>query len=519
MKYRDLRDFIGALGTTGQLIRVTQPVSPRLEMTALADRVLQSGGPALLFEHPAQAGAEHVPVLANLFGTPDRVALGMGADSVADLRDVGRLLAALKEPEPPKSLREAGKLWHMAKAVWDMKPALVSSPPCQEVQISGTDVDLGRWPIQFCWPGDAAPLITWGLVITRGPRKVPNPRLRQNLGIYRQQVISRNEVIMRWLAHRGGALDFRDFGRVNPGQPFPIAVALGADPATTLGAVTPVPDTLSEYQFAGLLRGGRTELAESSVGEGDLKLQVPARAEMVLEGHIPPAPAGYTGHSEHGVPLKELNGYLHALEGPYGDHTGYYNEQDWFPVFRIDRLTHRRDPIYHSTYTGKPPDEPAVLGVALNEVFVPILQKQFPEIVDFYLPPEGCSYRMAVVSIKKSYPGHAKRVMFGIWSFLRQFMYTKFIVVTDEDVNIRDWKDVIWAITTRMDPVRDTTLVENTPIDYLDFASPVSGLGGKMGLDATNKWPGETTREWGRCISMDPEVDARMRALFDQLGL
>jgi len=405
----------------------------------------------------------------------------------------------------------------MAKAVWDMKPQLVRSAPCQEVVLEGAEVDLGRWPIQHCWPGDAAPLITWGLVITRGPRGAPQPRLRQNLGIYRQQVISRNEVIMRWLAHRGGALDFRDFARLNPGQPFPIAVALGADPATTLGAVTPVPDTLSEYQFAGLLRGGRTELAESSVGEGGLMLQVPARAELVLEGHIPPAPAGFRGVSEHGVPLKELNGYLHALEGPYGDHTGYYNEQDWFPVLRVSRITHRRDPIYHSTYTGKPPDEPAVLGVALNEVFVPILQKQFPEITDFYLPPEGCSYRLAVIAIKKSYPGHAKRLMFGLWSFLRQFMYTKFIIVTDDDVNIRDWKEVIWAVTTRMDPVRDTTLVDSTPIDYLDFASPVSGLGGKMGLDATNKWPGETSREWGRPISMTPEVTQRVQTLFDQV--
>lgn len=516
MKYRDLRDFIKALEQRGELRRIAEPVSPHLEMTALADRVLRAQGPALLFEHPT---GHSVPVLANLFGTTGRVAQAMGASSLEELRQVGRLLAALKEPEPPKGLKEVGKLWDMARAVWDMKPTRVSSPPCQEVVLEGPDVDLGRWPIQHCWPGDAAPLITWGLVITRGPRKVPQPRLRQNLGIYRQQVIGRHQVIMRWLAHRGGALDFRDFARVNPGQPFPIAVALGADPATTLGAVTPVPDSLSEYQFAGLLRGSRTELADSGVGEGDLKLQVPARAEMVLEGHIPPAPAGFSGHSEHGVPVKSVNGYLHALEGPYGDHTGYYNEQDWFPVFQIDRITHRRDPIYHSTYTGKPPDEPAVLGVALNEVFVPILQKQFPEITDFYLPPEGCSYRMAVISIRKAYPGHAKRVMFGLWSFLRQFMYTKFIVVTDDDIDIRDWKEVVWAITTRMDPVRDTTLVEHTPIDYLDFASPVSGLGGKMGLDATHKWPGETAREWGRCITMEPAVEARMRELFDRLAL
>lgn len=515
MKYRDLRGFIEGLEKQGELRRVVEPISPHLEMTALADQVLRAGGPALLLTRVA--GHERVPALVNLFGTPRRVALGMGAEQVGELRDVGRLLAALKEPEPPASLREAGKLWDMAKAVWDMKPARVGSAPCQEVVVDGPEVDLAQWPIQFCWPGDAGPLVTWGLVITRGPRGVPRPRLRQNLGIYRQQVIGRRQLIMRWLAHRGGALDFRDFARVNPGQPFPIAVALGADPATTLGAVTPVPDSLSEYQFAGLLRGGRTELADSAVGEGDLLLQVPARAEMVLEGHIPPAPAGFSGHSERGVPLKEVNGYLHALEGPFGDHTGYYNEQDWFPVFEVSRMTHRRDPIYHSTYTGKPPDEPAVLGVALNEVFVPILQKQFPEIADFYLPPEGCSYRMAVISIRKAYPGHAKRLMFGLWSFLRQFMYTKFIVVTDDDIDIRDWKEVIWAITTRMDPLRDTTLVGETPIDYLDFASPVSGLGGKMGLDATNKWPGETSREWGRTITMDPAVQARMAVLVEGL--
>ena len=343
------------------------------------------------------------------------------------------------------------------------------------------------------------------------------PRARQNLGIYRQQVIGKRQVIMRWLAHRGGALDFRDFARANPGQPFPMAVALGADPATILGAVTPVPDSLSEYQFAGLLRGSRTEVVASRVGEGELMLQVPASAEIVLEGHIPPAAPGYVGESDRGIRLKEKNGYLHALEGPFGDHTGYYNEQDWFPVFELSRLTHRHNPIYHSTYTGKPPDEPAMLGVALNEVFVPILQKQFPEIVDFYLPPEGCSYRLAVISIKKAYPGHAKRVMFGLWSFLRQFMYTKFIVVTDDDVNIRDWKEVIWAITTRMDPVRDSTLVEHTPIDYLDFASPVSGLGGKLGLDATNKWPGETSREWGRTIQMEPAVERRVQSMVDGL--
>jgi 4-hydroxy-3-polyprenylbenzoate decarboxylase len=514
MKYRDLRDFAAQLERMGELKRVDQSVSPQLEMTALADQVLRAGGPALWFSQPT---GHTTPVLANLFGTPRRVALGMGASEVGQLREIGTLLARLKEPEPPQGLKDAGRLMQMMKSVWDMKPVRRRDGPCREVELLGDDVDLARWPIQTCWPGDAAPLITWGLVVTRGPQGIARPRLRQNIGIYRQQVIGPREVIMRWLAHRGGALDFRDFARANPGHPFPMAVALGADPATTLGAVTPVPDTLSEYQFAGLLRGSATELVECAVGEGDRMLQVPATAEMVLEGHIPTAAAGFSGRSAHGVPVKEVDGYLHALEGPYGDHTGYYNEQDWFPVFRIDRLTHRRDAVYHSTYTGKPPDEPAVLGVALNEVFVPILQKQFPEIVDFYLPPEGCSYRMAIISIRKAYPGHAKRLMFGLWSFLRQFMYTKFIVVTDDDVDVRNWQDVVWAITTRMDPVRDTTLVEQTPIDYLDFASPVSGLGGKMGLDATNKWPGETSREWGRAISMPADVTRRMQGLFDQL--
>ncbi len=518
MKYGDLREFLAGLDRLGDLRRVAEPVSARLEMTALSDRVLRAGGPALLFACPTRGGiAYKFPVLTNLFGTPRRVAQGMGADDVGQLREVGRVLASLKEPDPPRSLKDGGRLLQMLKALWDMKPAVVRSPACQQVVWEGRDVDLGRLPVQTCWPDDAGPLITWGLVITRGPQVGPAPRLRQNLGIYRQQVIGPRQTIMRWLAHRGGALDFRDFALAHPGRPFPMAVALGADPATILGAVTPVPDSLGEYQFAGLLRGSRTEVAASGVGEGDLKLQVPARAEFVLEGHIPPAEPGYTGLSEHGVALKEKGGYLHALEGPFGDHTGYYNEQDWFPVFQIDRITHREDPIYHSTYTGKPPDEPAVLGVALNEVFVPILQKQFPEITDFYLPPEGCSYRMAIVSIRKSYPGHAKRVMFGLWSFLRQFMYTKFIVVTDEDVDIRSWPDVIWAITTRMDPVRDTTLVEQTPIDYLDFASPVSGLGGKMGLDATSKWPGETAREWGRTIAMDAAVEQRVDAIFAAL--
>jgi 4-hydroxy-3-polyprenylbenzoate decarboxylase len=514
MKYHDLREFMARLTAMGELVAVAEPVSPKFEMTALADRVLRAQGPALLFERP---GSHRIPVLANLFGNTRRVALGMGADSIDELRDIGRLLAMLKEPEPPRGLADAGRLLQMARSVWQMKPKLRRTGPCRDQQMTGDEINLGDWPIQTCWPEDAGPLITWGLVITRGPRPANGPLTRQNLGIYRQQVIGPREVIMRWLAHRGGAQDFRDFARARPGHPFPIAVALGADPATMLGAVTPVPDSLSEYQFAGLLRGSPTELVDSRVGEPGAPLQVPASAEIVLEGFIPTAAPGFTGASEAGVALKEIGGYLHALEGPFGDHTGYYNERDWFPVFQIDHLSHRSDPIYHSTYTGKPPDEPAILGVALNEVFVPILRKQYPEIVDFYLPPEGCSYRLAVISIRKAYPGHAKRLMFGIWSFLRQFMYTKIIVVTDDDVDIRDWKEVVWAITTRMDPVRDTTLVDSTPIDYLDFASPVSGLGGKMGLDATNKWPGETSREWGRPIVADRATQARIATIFESV--
>ncbi len=511
-KYEDLRDFSAQLERSRQLKRVFVPVSPHLEITEICDRVLQQGGPALLFEHPTTG---RMPVLANLFGTVERVAAGMGQDSIVALREVGHLLARLKEPEPPRGFKDAGRLLAMVKALRDMAPREVRRPLCQEHIVEDADVDLASLPVQTCWPGDAGPLITWGLVITRGPQNIAAAKKRQNLGIYRQQVIAKNQVIMRWLSHRGGALDFREFRHANPDLSFPIAVALGADPATMLGAVTPVPDSLSEYQFAGLLRGGPTEVARC-IGSD---LQVPARAEIVLEGAIPVAAPGFAGRSEHGIELSERDGYLHALEGPFGDHTGYYNERDWFPVFQIDRITMRSDAIYHSTYTGKPPDEPAILGVALNEVFVPILQKQFPEIVDFYLPPEACSYRMAVVSIEKSYAGHAKRVMFGIWSFLRQFMYTKFIVVVDDDVDVRDWKAVVWAITTRVDPVRDTTLVDHTPIDYLDFASPVSGLGSKMGLDATNKWPGETTREWGRPIAMDEAVKARVDAMWESLGL
>lgn len=487
MKYRDLRDFIDILEQQGELRRISQEVDPYLEMTEIADRTLRAGGPAILFENPR--GSE-IPVLANLFGTTRRVALGMGAESMEAMREIGKLLAFLKEPDPPRGMKEAWKTLPIFKKVLDMAPKTVRKAPCQEVIIEGDDVDLGQLPIQTCWPGDAGPLITWGLVITKGPLKD-----RQNMGIYRQQVIARNKVIMRWLSHRGGALDFRDWCEAHPGEPFPISVALGADPATILGAVTPVPDTLSEHAFAGLLRGSRTELIQSLHHD----LLVPASSEIVLEGHIMPG---------------EM-----APEGPFGDHTGYYNEVDEFPVFTIERITQRKDALYHSTYTGRPPDEPAILGEALNEVFVPILQKQFPEITDFYLPPEGCSYRLAVVSIKKSYAGHARRIMMGVWSFLRQFMYTKFVIVVDDDINIRDWKDVIWAMTTRMDPQRDTVMIDQTPIDYLDFASPVSGLGSKMGMDATNKWEGETDREWGTPIVMDESVRQRVDAIWDELGL
>ncbi|MDE0784809.1 MAG: 4-hydroxy-3-polyprenylbenzoate decarboxylase [Planktomarina sp.] len=487
MKYKDLRDFISNLEQMGELKRISLEVDPVLEMTEICDRVLRSGGPALLFENPK---GSDIPVLANLFGTPKRVALGMGEESVEALRDVGRLLAFLKEPEPPKSMKDAWQKMPIFKQVLNMTPKVVKSAACQEQIIERDDIDLSNYPIQLCWPEDAAPLITWGLVVTRGPHKS-----RQNMGIYRQQVVGKNRVIMRWLSHRGGALDFKEWQEQKPGEPFPVSVVLGCDPATILAAVTPIPDSLSEYAFAGLLRGSKTELVNCISNN----LQVPASAEIILEGFLYPEDV--------------------ADEGPYGDHTGYYNEVDSFPVLTIERITQRKKPIYHSTYTGRPPDEPAILGVALNEVFVPILQKQFPEITDFYLPPEGCSYRMAVVSMKKQYPGHAKRVMMGVWSFLRQFMYTKFIIVVDNDVNVRDWNDVIWAITTRMDPIRDTTLVDNTPIDYLDFASPVSGLGSKMGMDATNKLPGETNREWGRPIERDPEIVERIDEIWESLGI
>ncbi|NAW88737.1 4-hydroxy-3-polyprenylbenzoate decarboxylase [Photobacterium halotolerans] len=487
MKFNDLRDFIAYLEERGQLKRIKQPIDPRYEMTEICDRTLRAGGPALLFENPV---GYDIPVLANLFGTTERVAMGMGREDVLELREVGKLLAYLKEPEPPKGFRDAIDKLPVFKQVLNMPAKRLSKAPCQQIVWQGDEVDLDKIPVMSCWPGDVAPLLTWGLTITRGPEKK-----RQNLGIYRQQKLSKNKVIMRWLAHRGGALDMREFMQAHPGEKFPVSVAFGADPATILGAVTPVPDTLSEYAFAGLLRGSKTEVVKSISND----LDVPASAEIVLEGYIDP--------SEY------------ADEGPYGDHTGYYNEVESHHVFTVTHVTMRKDPIYHSTYTGRPPDEPAVLGVALNEVFVPILQKQFPEIVDFYLPPEGCSYRMAVVTMKKQYPGHAKRVMMGVWSFLRQFMYTKFVIVCDDDVNARDWNDVIWAITTRMDPARDTVMIENTPIDSLDFASPVVGLGSKMGLDATNKWQGETQREWGTPIIKDPEVVAKVDAIWDELAI
>lgn len=487
MKYGDLRDFIDQLEARNLLKRIDYPVSPYLEMTAVSDKVLRAQGPALLFTHPK---GYDIPVLTNLFGTAERVALGMGENSVKALREVGRLLAALKEPEPPKGFKDAFSKLPLLKQALKMAPKYVNSASCQTHILEKEKVDLTALPIQTCWPQDAAPLITWGLVTTKGPSQP-----RENIGIYRQQVLNKNQLIMRWLSHRGGALDYQAWQKTYPGERFPIAVTLGADPATILAAVTPIPDTLSEYAFAGLLRGERTSLVRCIGNE----LHVPHNAEIILEGYLEPG--------------------LEAPEGPFGDHTGYYNEVQNFPVFTVERITHRDAPIYHSTYTGRPPDEPAILGVALNEVFIPILQKQFPEIVDFYLPPEGCSYRLAVVTIKKQYPGHAKRIMMAVWSFLRQFMYTKFVIVCDEDIDARNWQDVIWAMTTRMDPLRDTVMIDNTPIDYLDFASPVSGLGSKMGLDATCKWPGETRREWGKAIAMDEDILKRVEGYWENLGL
>ncbi|WP_115707601.1 4-hydroxy-3-polyprenylbenzoate decarboxylase [Legionella sainthelensi] len=487
MKYSDLRDFIAQLESRGLLQRITYPVSPYLEMTAVSDRVLRSAGPALLFTNTSHS---KMPVLTNLFGTVERVAMGMGEDNIEALREVGKLLAALKEPEPPKGFKDAFNKLPLLKQALNMAPKYVNGAECQTHVWEKDEVDLTSLPIQTCWPKDAAPLITWGLVTTKGPHQT-----RENMGIYRQQLLNKNQLIMRWLSHRGGALDYQAWQQAYPGERFPVAVTLGADPATILAAVTPVPDTLSEYAFAGLLRGQRTRLTRCIGNE----LHVPASAEIILEGFLEPG--------------------VEAPEGPYGDHTGYYNEVQTFPVFTVERITHRDSPIYHSTYTGRPPDEPAILGVALNEVFIPLLQKQFPEIVDFYLPPEGCSYRLAVVTIKKQYPGHAKRIMMAVWSFLRQFMYTKFVIVCDDDVDARNWQDVVWAMTTRMDPSRDTVMVENTPIDYLDFASPVSGLGSKMGMDATSKWPGETQREWGVPIVMDEEILKKVNDYWPALGL
>ncbi|MCX8727919.1 4-hydroxy-3-polyprenylbenzoate decarboxylase [Gilliamella sp. B2838] len=487
MNFSNFRDFLTYLEQQGELKRITYPVSPYLEMTEIADRVLRAQGPALLFENPI---GYTMPVLCNLFGTTKRVAMAMGQDDPSALREIGQLLAFLREPEPPKGIRQFFNVLPKYKQILNMPVKRRSSAPCQEVVLKDEHVDLTQLPIMHCWPEDVAPLLSWGLTITKGPYKE-----RQNVGIYRLQLLAKNKLVMRWLSHRGGALDFAEWQQAHPHEKFPVAVAIGADPATILAAVTPVPDTLPEYAFAGLLRQGRTEVVKALSNDLDL----PATAEIILEGYINPNEV---------VP-----------EGPYGDHTGYYNEVEHFAVFTVTHLTHRKDAIYHSTYTGRPPDEPAIMGLALNEVFIPILQKQFPEIVDFYLPPEGCSYRIAVVTIKKQYPGHAKRIMMGVWSYLRQFMYTKFVIVCDDDINARDWKDVMWAISTRMDPHRDTTFIDNTPIDYLDFASPVSGLGSKMGLDATNKWPGETNREWGKIIKKDPQVVAYIDEIWDKLGV
>ena len=485
--FEDLRSFIAWLAERGQLVEIGVAVDPVLELTEISRRSLVRGGPALLFRQP---GGSTVPVLTNLFGTGQRIAAAIGCEGPAGFKALGQLLAALRSPTPPRGLGELWQQLPLLREALHMAPQTLRAGPCQEVVLEGTAVDLGAWPIQTCWPGDAGPLITWGLTTTRGPDGG-----RQNVGIYRQQVIGRNRIIMRWLAHRGGATDFAAWQRAHPGQPFPVAVALGADPATLMAAVTPIPNTLSEYAFAGLLRGARTQLVKCRGSE----LAVPATAEIVLEGQIVPGDT--------------------AAEGPFGDHTGYYNDVETFPVMTVDRITHRRDPIYHSTYTGRPPDEPAVLGLALNDVFVPILRSQFPEIQDFYLPSEACSYRLAVVSIRKEYPGHARRIMFGVWSFLRQFMYTKFVIVVDEDIDVRQWPDVIWALSTRLDPARDLVVVDSTPIDYLDFASPRAGLGGKLGLDATNKWPGETDRSWGRPIEMSAAVTQRIDALWNELGL
>jgi 4-hydroxy-3-polyprenylbenzoate decarboxylase len=496
MPYASLRDFIARLEQSGRLVRVKAPVSPHLEMTEIQTRLLAEKGPAVLFENVVRpdGARSDIPVLVNLFGTVERVAWGMDREP-AQLRQVGETLAFLRQPEPPGGWREALDMLPMLRTVMAMKPRTANSAPCQEIVLTGDDVDLGRLPIQTCWPGEPAPLITWPLIVTQGPNPKGDKQDSFNLGIYRLQVTGRNTTLMRWLRHRGGAQHHQRWKGSGKSEPLPAAAVIGADPGTILAAVTPVPDTLSEYQFAGLLRGKKVELVDCRT----VPLKVPAEAEIVLEGHV------------------SLDDY--GDEGPYGDHTGYYNSVERFPVFTLSAITMRRNPIYLSTFTGRPPDEPSVLGEALNEVFIPLFQQQFPEIVDFWLPPEGCSYRIAVVSMKKAYAGHAKRVMMGVWSYLRQFMYTKWVIVVDADIDARNWKDVMWAMSTRMDPARDITVIENTPIDYLDFASPVSGLGSKIGLDATDKFPGETNREWGRQIRMEQAVIDKVDAMWSELGL
>jgi 4-hydroxy-3-polyprenylbenzoate decarboxylase len=500
MAYRSLREFLKMLEAEGELVRVSEPVSTVLEMTEICDRLVRTGGPALLFESPVRADGEvsDIPCLANLFGTVKRVAMGVtlggkARTSAGELREVGELLAFLRQPEPPAGALEALKMLPLAKTVMSMRPKTVKNAPVQEVVLTGEDIDLAKLPVQTCWPGDAGPLITWPLVVTKGPGGSKEDNF--NLGIYRMQVIGKDRCIMRWLAHRGGAQHYARHKQAKKREPLPACAVIGADPGVILGAVTPVPDTLSEYQFAGLLRGAKVELVRARTQP----LLVPAQAEIVLEGHV------------------LLDEY--ADEGPFGDHTGYYNSVEKFPVFQVTAITMRKDAIYHTTYTGRPPDEPSVLGEALNEVFIPLFQQQFPEITDFWLPPEGCSYRIAVVSMKKRYAGHAKRVMMGVWSYLRQFMYTKWVIVVDDDIDARNWKDVMWAISTRMDPARDITVIEGTPIDYLDFASPESGLGSKIGLDATNKLPPETHRDWGEQIAMDEEVVRAVTEKWAKLGL
>ncbi len=484
---RTLRDFIAQLEKSGQLKRITTAIDPRFEITEVCDRTLRCGGPALLFERPT---GHAMPVLANLFGTPERITLAMGRRSVAELRELGDLLGMLREPEPPARISDVLKRLGLVRSMLKMPAHTTTHPPCQTHRLQGDAIDLSRLPVLTCWPEDAGPLITWGTVVTRGPQ-----RERQNVGVYRQQIIGRNRIIMRWLPHRGGALDYKAWCTAHPDEPFPVAVAIGADPAMLLAAATPIPDRISEYAFAGLLRGARTEVARCLSNT----LTVPAQAEIVLEGVIHPGDQ--------------------ALEGPFGDHTGYYNEPESFPVVTVTHLTHRDNPIYHATYTGRPPDEPSVLAATLNELYIPILQRQFPEIVDFYLPPEACSYRVACVSIRKAYAGHAKQIMCGIWGTLRQFLYTKFVIVTDDDVDVRDWKDVLWALSTRVDPRRDTVFLDNTPMDYLDFSSPIAGLASKLGFDATEKWPGETTRPWGRTIHRDTATVQRIDRIWASLGL